>query len=154
MSGRRVIGTFRSETALLALLLFGYPCYTTWFQAAPRLVTEWKHASDYVPAGDARILSIHCTDFDIAVLSWCDTRLATGSGRVQQLTDTWFGRAPHGRVQLMEWATVPPQYSTDLSLRTLHERLAVFILGGFLTLFFAAGFARMTWNTLRIRFGS
>jgi hypothetical protein len=135
----------------LGLLMFGYAFYAAWFKAAPRFYAEWTHAAEYVPAGDARIVSARCTNYDLVVISFCDVKLATDDGRVETLTDARFGPAPQGRVRLMERGTVPPQYSTDLSLRTLHQRLAVFIVGAFVTVFFALGLAKMAWATLRPR---
>jgi hypothetical protein len=104
-----------------------------------------------VPAGDARIVSAGCTNYDLAVIGLCEVKLATDGGRVQTLTDARFGPAPQGRVRLMERDTVPPQSSTDLSLRTLYQRLAVFVVGGFVTVFFVLGLAKMAWATLRPR---
>lgn len=125
--------------AAIGFVMFAYMFYLEWFIAAPRFYAEWTHADAFVPAHDARIVKAKCTNFDLVLANNCEVTLVTADGRTQTLTDWRFGRAPSGTVRLLERATTPPSYSTDVSLRTLHQRLAMFVAMAVLSAFFVVG---------------
>jgi hypothetical protein len=137
----------------LGLLVFGYSLYVTWFQAAPRFMREWRHADTFVPAWDARIITAKCENFDIVIANNCVVKAVTKGGEAVEITDWRFGRAPQGQVHLMERDTVPPRYSTDISLRTLDQRLAMFVLADVASVLFGAGLLILMWRLARTGLG-
>ena len=77
--------------------------------------------------------------FALAILAWLT---ALTGGAAQQITDWRFGRAPSGPVHLLQRRSDPNAVTTDVSLRTLWNRLllaiALLLFGGVLAIGLAA----------------
>jgi hypothetical protein len=129
----------KSLKLILGILMFGWLAYATLFRAVPRFYSEWVHAAEFVPAKNATLVEAKCTNWDLGMFNDCVVKAMTPSGEKFEIEDLRFGRAPSGSVQLLERATLPPTYTTSVSLATLNERLYFLICATILSVLFAVG---------------
>jgi hypothetical protein len=108
-----------------AIFIFGGIGWILW-ESAPRVIADFRYSSEFVPASDLRITSYQCTNWDYAVIHECTIAFASTSGqRVGELKDWGFGRAPTDRIRLLQRRSDAAMVTTDLSLSTLWNRIAV-----------------------------
>ncbi len=120
------------------LLVFGSIAAYAW-TSVPRLITEVWHARDFVPAQSYAISDYKCTNWNVFMFNDCTVTFVSRQSREsQQFTDWRFGRAPSGPVQLLQRRDDASSVTTDVSLRTLWNRILVALalvgLGAFLTI--------------------
>jgi hypothetical protein len=107
------------------VFLFFAIAWILW-ESAPRVISDFRYASEYVPATDLRITSYRCTNWDYAVIHECTVAFTSTTGqRVGELKDWGFGRAPTDRIRLLRRQSDAAMVTTDLSLSALWNRIAV-----------------------------
>ena len=114
------------------LILFGAIAMFVW-NSVPRLMSDVWHARDFVPAQNYAITNYKCTNWNLFMFNDCTvTFVSLQSGESRQITDWRFGRAPSDPVQLLQRRDNASWVTTDLSLRTLWNRvLLALMLAGF-----------------------
>ena len=122
---RAVIGVIAAFAGMVLIL-----------QEAPRVLFDFQHADEFVPAEGVTITEAECTNWNIGIFDHCKIAFESDDGqRSGQLDDWRFGSAPTGFVQLMQWQNDPTILTTDISLAGVNNRLtfvvAVIILGLF-----------------------
>jgi hypothetical protein len=105
----------------------------------PRLMSEVWHARDFVPAQSYTIKKYECTNWNLFIFNDCTvTFVSLQSGESRWIMDWRFGRAPSGPVQLLQRRDDASSVTTDVSLRTLWNRvllaLTVVVGGAFFAL--------------------
>jgi hypothetical protein len=113
------------------------------WSTVPRLWTDYQYADEFVPARNLKLTRYQCTNWDLAVANRCAaTFQSTVTHATGEITDWRFGRAPTDRVVLLQRRDDPSAVTTDVSLRTLWNRIALagaFALFGLLAV---VGFVR------------
>jgi lysylphosphatidylglycerol synthetase-like protein (DUF2156 family) len=112
---RRILG---------ALVLFGGITALLW-GVTPRLISDFRHAGEFVPAQGMTITNYQCTNWNIGIIDDCTVTYRTVTGETRSMTDWRFGRAPRDKVTLMNRRDDATTVTTDLSLRTLWNRIAL-----------------------------
>jgi hypothetical protein len=113
-------------------LVFGGLAMFVW-NSVPRLMSEVWHARDFVPAQSYAITKYQCTNWNLFIFNDCTaTFVSLLSAESRQITDWRFGRAPSGPVHLLQRRDDVSSVTTDVSLRTLWNRmlLALTLVGG------------------------
>jgi hypothetical protein len=106
-------------------LVFGTIAMFIW-NSVPRLVSELRHTSEFVPAQNFTITNYQCTNWNGFMFNECTTTFVSRLGREsRQITDWRFGRAPSNPVQLLQWRDDASSVTTNVSLQTLWNRLLV-----------------------------
>jgi hypothetical protein len=106
-------------------LVFGAIAMFVW-NSVPRLMSEVWHAHDFVPAQNYTITNYKCTNWNLFMFNDCTvTFVSLQSGESRQITDWRFGRAPRDPVQLLQRRDDVLSVTTDVSLRTLWNRVLV-----------------------------
>jgi hypothetical protein len=123
-------------------IVFGTIAMFLWY-SAPRLLDDVLHAGDYVPAQSYRITDYKCTNWNGVLFNECTAKfLSLESGASREITDWRFGRAPQGPVRLLQRRADATAVTTDVSLQTLWNRLALalalLLLGALLAIGLAA----------------
>jgi hypothetical protein len=96
------------------------------WNSVPRLMSEVWHARDFVPAQNYAITNYKCTNWNLFMFNDCTvTFVSLQSGESRQITDWRFGRAPRDPVQLLQRRDDVSSMTTDVSLRTLWNRVFV-----------------------------
>jgi hypothetical protein len=136
---RAVIGAIAALAGMVLML-----------QDAPRVLFDFQHADEFVPAMGLKITKAECTNWNIGIFDHCTIAFESRDGRQSGELDDWrFGSAPTGLVQLMQWQDDPTIVSTDISLDGATNRLifvvAVIILG----LFAVFGIAKKMMGSVR-----
>jgi|SRR5690242_13533869 hypothetical protein len=118
--------------------------------SARRVLSDFQHADQFVPAHDLKITNAECTNWNFVMFDQCTVTFAsTRGGQSAQLTDWRFGPAPEGPVRLMLLPGDASVVTTDVSLKTLNNRIA-FVGGVILTgLFFIVGLWRKAMSVTR-----
>jgi len=92
----------------------------------PRLMSDLWHAREFTPAQNFTITNYKCTNWNGFMLNECTATFVSRQSREsRQITDWRFGRAPRDPVQLLQWRDDASSVTTDVSLRTLWNRLLV-----------------------------
>ena len=101
--------------------------------SVPRLMSDVRHARDFVPAQSYAVTKYECTNVNGFMFNDCTvTFVSLQSGESRQITDWRFGRAPTDSVQLLQRRDDDTSVTTDVSLQTLWNRvLAALTLVGF-----------------------
>ena len=108
--------------ALVGILGIGVILWST----VPRLWTEYQYVDEFVPAQSLKLTSYRCTNWDLAVANRCTaTFQSTVTQATGEITDWRFGRAPTDRIILLQRRDDPSAVTTDVSLRTLWNRIAL-----------------------------
>src|SRR5882757_2205947 len=108
-------------------LVFGTIAMFLW-NSVPRLMSDLWHAGDFIPAQNFTITDYKCTNWNGFMFNECTATFVSREGREsRQITDWWFGRAPGGPVQLLQWCDDASSVTTDVSLETLWNRLLVVV---------------------------
>ena len=106
-------------------LLFGTIAMFMW-NSVPRLMSDVWHARDFVPAQSYTITDYKCTNWNGFMFNECTATFVSQQSREsRQITDWRFGRAPRDPVQLLQRPDDASSVTTDVSLRTLWNRLLV-----------------------------
>jgi hypothetical protein len=106
-------------------IFFGTIAMFLW-NSAPRLMSDVWHARDFVPAQGHAITSYKCTNWNAVMFNDCTVTFVSQQSREpRQITDWRFGRAPRDPVQLLQRRDDASAVTTDVSLRTLWNRVAV-----------------------------
>ena len=117
------------------MLVFGAIATFLW-STVPRLVSDVWHFSDFVPAQSYTITDYKCTNVNGFMWNHCSvTFVSRQSGESREITDWRFGRAPSDPIQLLQRRGDASSVTTDVSLRTLWNRMLVVLM---LVLFVAA----------------
>src|ERR1700676_5222201 len=94
--------------------------------SVPRLMSDLWHAREFTPAQNFKITNYKCTNWNWFVFNECTATFVSRQNREsRQITDWQFGRAPGDPVQLLQWRDDASSVTTDVSLRTLWNRLSV-----------------------------
>ena len=120
------------KIAIKLTLVFGLLVTFLW-NSVPRLMSDIWHARDYVPAQSYAITDYKCTNWNFFMFNDCTVNfISLQSGESRQIMDFRFGRAPSDPVQLLQRRHDASSVTTDVSLRTVWNRvLVVFFLAGF-----------------------
>ena len=111
------------KNAIGITLLFGTIAVFVW-NSVPRLMSDVWHARDFVPAQSYAITKYECTNWNLFMFNDCAvTFVSLQSGESRQITDWRFGRAPRDPVQLLQRRDDVSSVTTDVSLRTLWNRV-------------------------------
>ena len=106
----------------LALIL-GMIAMFMW-NSVPRLVSDLRHTHEFVPAYNFKITNYKCTNWNGFMFNECTvTFVSRQGGESRQITDWRLGWAPSDPVQLLQWRDDASSVTTDVSLRTLWNRL-------------------------------
>jgi hypothetical protein len=106
-------------------LIFGTIAMFLW-NSVPRLMSDVWHARDFVPAQSYTITNYECTNWNGFMFNECTATFVSRQSREsRQITDWRFGRAPRDPVQLLQRPDDASSVTTDVSLRTLWNRLLV-----------------------------
>jgi hypothetical protein len=106
-------------------LLFGTIAMFVW-NSVPRLMSDVWHARDFVPAQSYKITNYECTNWNVFMFNDCTvTFVSLQSRESRQITDWRFGPAPSDPVQLLQRRDDVSSVTTDVSLRTLWNRVLV-----------------------------
>jgi hypothetical protein len=106
-------------------LIFGTIAMFIW-NSVPRLMSDLWHRSEFVPAQNFTITDYKCTNWNVFMFNECTaTFVSRQGGESRQITDWRFGWAPRGPVHLVQWRDDASAVTTDVSLRTLWNRLLV-----------------------------
>jgi hypothetical protein len=126
-------GSHNRQMVIAAAILCGVIAIFAWY-SGPRLVRDFRHAGDFISAQGHRITDAKCTNWNGGIVSECTVKFtAPNSQASQEITDWRFGSAPEGRVQLMQRRGDATALTTDVSLATLSNRMALaltLLLGG------------------------
>jgi hypothetical protein len=96
------------------------------WNSVPRLMSDVWHARDYVPAQSYTVTNYECTNVNGFMFNHCTvTFVSLQSRESRQITDWRFGRAPRDPVQLLQRRDDVSSVTTDVSLRTLWNRVLV-----------------------------
>lgn len=136
---RAVIGVIAAFAGMVLML-----------QDAPRVLFDFQHADEFVPADGMTITEAKCTNWNIGIFDHCKIAFESSDGQQSGRLDDWrFGRAPTGLVQLMQWQGDPTVLTTDISLAGVTNRLTFVVtvlLGGLL---FAFALAKKVMGRIR-----
>ena len=128
-----------SSTRKIAIgmtIIFGAIAMFLW-KSGPRLITDFWHAGDFVPARSHTITDYTCTTWNGVFFNECTVTFVSPQTREpRQITDWRFGPAPREPVRLLQRSDNASAMTTDLSLRTWWNRMAlamtVLLFGTFL----------------------
>jgi hypothetical protein len=119
------------KIAIGITLLFGTIAMFVW-NSVPRLISDVWHARDFVPAQSHTITNYKCTNWNVFMFNDCTVTFVSPQSREsREITDWRFGWAPRDPVQLLQRRDDASSVTTDVSLRTLWNRvlLALTLLG-------------------------
>jgi hypothetical protein len=106
------------------LAIFGGIAVLLW-NTAPRVVSDFRHANEFVPASNLKVMSYSCTNWNLAMFDNCKVAFQSTPGTPpRQLEDWRFGWAPSEPIHLLQRRDDPSMVTTDVSLRTLSNRIA------------------------------
>lgn len=92
--------------------------------SVPRLMSDFWHARDFVPAQSYAITDYKCRNVNWFMWNDCTvTFVSLQSGESREITDWRFGRAPRDPVQLLQRRDDVSSVTTDVSLRTVWNRM-------------------------------
>jgi len=109
------------------VLVVGTVAMFMW-NSGPRLLSDFRHAREFTPAQHFKVTDYRCTNWNGFVFNECTTSFVSQSGESRQITDYRFGRAPRDPARLMQWRDNVSSVTTDVSLRTLWNRLSVAVM--------------------------
>jgi hypothetical protein len=117
------------------------------YNNVPRLVGDFWHAREFVPAQNFMITDYKCTNWNGIMFNECTTTfMSLQSAESRQFTDWRFGRAPRDPVRLLQWRDDASSVTTSVSLETWWNRLllalGLILFGFFLMMSLAAAAAR------------
>src|SRR5215831_10280977 len=108
-------------------IVFGGIAMILWL-SGPRLISDVWHR-DFVPAQGYTITSYECTNVNAVMFNHCTVTFVSQQSRErQQITDWRFGRAPQDPIQLLQRRDDPSAVTTDVSLRTLWNRVLLALM--------------------------
>jgi hypothetical protein len=106
-------------------IIFGTIAMFLW-TSAPRLLSDAWHPRDFVPAQSQTITDYKCTNWNGGIVNECTARFVSPqSGAPRQITDWRFGPAPRESARLLQRRDDVSAVTTDVSLRTLWNRVAL-----------------------------
>jgi hypothetical protein len=111
------------KNAIGITLLFGAIAFFVW-NSGPRLMSDVWHSRDFVPAQSYKITNYECTNWNLFMFNDCTvTFVSLQSHESRQITDWRFGPAPSDPVQLLQRRDDESSVTTNVSLRTLWNRV-------------------------------
>lgn len=117
------------------------------FNGMPRLVSDFRHTREFVPAQHFKITNYKCTNWNGFMFNECTTTFVSqATHESRDITDWRFGRAPHDRVQLMQWRDDASSVTTNVSLQTLWNRVLLALALVSLAMFFVIGLVVKTFK--------
>jgi hypothetical protein len=130
------------KIVIITTIVFGVIAMFLW-NTVPRLISDVWHARDFVPARSYTITDYKCTNWNGFMFNDCTTSFVSQQSREsRQITDWRFGRAPSDPVRLLQRRDDASSLTTDVSLRTLWNRvllvLTFVLFGVFLAFSFIA----------------
>ena len=97
--------------------------------SVPRLMTDLWHARDFVPAQSYMVTKYECTNWNLFMFNDCTvTFISLQSGESRQIMDVRFGPAPRDPVRLLQRRDDASSVTTDVSLRTVWNRLSIVVM--------------------------
>jgi hypothetical protein len=97
--------------------------------SVPRLMSDLWHARDYVPAQGYTATKYECTNVNGFMFNHCTvTFVSLQSRESREITDWRFGRAPSDPVQLLQRRDDASAVTTDVSIRTVWNRLLMALM--------------------------
>jgi hypothetical protein len=97
--------------------------------SAPRLMSDLWHGRDFVPAQSYVVTNYTCTNWNVFMFNDCTvTFVSLQTGESRQITDWRFGRAPSDPVHLLQRRDDVSAVTTDVSLRTVWNRLSMVLM--------------------------
>ena len=136
---RSVIGVIAAFAGMVLML-----------QDTPRVLFDFRHADEFVPAEGVAITEAKCTNWNIGIFDHCKVEYESRDGQQAGRLDDWrFGRAPSGLVQLMQWQSDPTVLTTDISLAGVTNRLTFVVTGLLGGLLFAFALAKKVMSRVR-----
>jgi hypothetical protein len=121
-------------------IIFGTIAMFLW-NSAPRLMRDSWYARDFVPAQGHRLTNYQCTNWNGFMFNECTVTFVSPQRREsQQFTDWRFGRAPKDPVKLLQRRGDASAVTTDVSLQTLWNRVALGLTLVLFGVFLAAAF--------------
>jgi hypothetical protein len=136
---RAVIGAIAALAGMVLML-----------QDAPRVLFDFQHADEFVPAKGLTITKAECTNWNIGIFDHCKIEFESRDGEQSGQLDDWrFGSAPSGLVQLMQWQDDPAVVTSDVSLDGVTNRLTFVVAVIILGLFAVFGIAKKTMGSVR-----
>jgi hypothetical protein len=113
------------KTVIGTTIVFGAIAMFLW-NSVPRLMSDVWHARDFVPAQSYTITDYKCTNWNGFMFNDCTVTFVSQQSREsRQITDWRFGRAPTDPVHLLQRRDDASSVTTDVSLRTLWNRVLV-----------------------------
>src|SRR5262249_52941833 len=112
--------------ALLGMTItLGVIALFVWY-SVPRLMRDIWHSRDYIPAQNHVMTDYKCTTWNLFMFNECTAKFVSAqSGESQEFTDWRFGWAPRERGRLMQQRDNASAVTTDVSLQTLWNRMAL-----------------------------
>ena len=111
--------------AIGGTIIFGAIVMSLW-NGAPRLMSDFWHARDFVPAQSRTITEYKCKTWNLIMVNECTVTFVSPQSREsRQITDWRFGPAPRDPVRLLQRRDDASSVTTDVSLRTLWNRIAL-----------------------------
>lgn len=96
------------------------------YNSVPRLMSDLWHSREFIPAQNFTITDYTCTNWNGFMFNECTTTFVSQQSREsREFTDWRFGWAPSDPVQLLQWRDDASAVTTNVSLRTLWNRLLV-----------------------------
>jgi preprotein translocase subunit SecG len=106
-------------------VIFGVIAIFLW-NITPRLMRDFTRPGDYVPARSHTLTDYKCTNVNGFMFNHCSATFVSRQAREpQEITDWRFGRAPHEWARLLERRDDASAVTTDVSLRTVWNRMAM-----------------------------
>jgi preprotein translocase subunit SecG len=119
-------------------VIFGVIAIFLW-NITPRLMRDFTRPGDYVPARSHTLTDYKCTNVNGFMFNHCSATFVSPQAREpQEITDWRWGRAPREMARLLERRDDASSVTTDVSLRTVWNRMAMalflLLFGGFLAI--------------------
>jgi len=93
-------------------------------QGAPRVLFDYRHADEFVPAEGLTVTQVKCSTWLVAALDHCTTWFESQAGVSGELDDWRFGRATIDKVEIMQWRRDSSIVTSNMSLDGVVSRLA------------------------------
>jgi hypothetical protein len=117
-----------ARATIVTTLVFVGTATLVW-SVTPRLMRDVTHAGDYVPARSHTLTDYRCTNVNLFMFNHCSATFVSPQAREpQEITDWRFGRAPREMAQLLELRDDVSSVTTDVSLRTVWNRMAAALM--------------------------
>jgi hypothetical protein len=135
------------KVAIGLTLVFGTIVMFIW-NSVPRLMSDLWHSREFIPAQSHTITDYKCTTWNLFMFNDCTvTFVPRQGGASRQITDWRFGWAPSDPIHLLQRRDDASSITTDVSLRTLWNRVLVALTLILFGLFLALGLIASAFKT-------